>query len=228
MLRQAVIETERETPRFREQTHLELLRPMLRNRWENVVVVIDVTCSMDPYIEEYLLWLVLRNHASGVLGTVFFNDGDGLPDSLKRAGTTGGIREVRGALQQVADTMVRSIAFGCSGDEPENDLEALLYAQRCYPEASSIILIADNTSAVRDIELLSQLQMPVRVMLCGQREGNTMLPPHADYVTIAHHTYGSLHTLQEDFPMGRRPMPENAIRLGGWQYRYLRGRFIRE
>lgn len=228
MLREAVIEAEKRDPRFSSRTQLELLRPLLRNKWDDLVVVVDVTCSMDPFLEEYLLWLVIQNNVSRIVGCVFFNDGDGTPVEVKNIGSTGGIRHSSNNLRELADTMVKSISFGCSGDEAENDLEALLYAQQQFQSASSIMLIADNRSAVRDLELLSQLQTPVHVMLCGQREGGKNLPPHEDYLTIAYRTGGSLHTLEEDISAQKLHSAGGAVRLFDWQYRYLKGRFVRE
>lgn len=50
----------------------------------------------------------------------------------------------------------------------ENDLEALLEAKKYMDDNWELILIADNYSPVRDIELLEKLDIPVHVILCGQ------------------------------------------------------------
>lgn len=228
LLRQAVVETERTDPQFRTTTHLELLRQLLRHNRRNSVFVVDVTCSMDAYVEEYLLWLVLQHNARKIRGCVFFNDGDGCPDMAKIAGQTGGIRACGNSLRQIADTLVASIAYGCSGDEAENDIEALLHAQALYPDAKELLLVADNNSAVRDMALLDSLKVPIRVFLCGRREGSTPLPPHEDYVTIAYRTGGSLHTMEDDIPLEGSAMHNQIMEVLGWQYRYVKGRFVRE
>lgn len=226
-LREEFLETERIDPFFRNKMQLELLRPLLRNELNNVVFVLDVTCSMDAFIEEYLLWFVLARHAEGVIGSVFFNDGDGCADELKRSGHTGGIRCCASHLEALADTVVRSISFGCSGDAAENDLEALWVAQQTYPEAQALVLVADNASEVRDMELLDRINRPVHVFLCGQTTPQGELPPHPDYLTIAYRTGGSVHTLEEDLSMRQSDAVPSTLRVRGYEYRYLKGRFIR-
>ncbi len=228
LLRQSLHEAQKEDPKYATRTHMEVLRPLLRNGWNKAAYVVDVTCSMDPHIEQYLLWLTLSNNSQRTVGSAFFNDGDGKPDSLKVLGRTGGIHFSPPNFKQTVDTLLRSISHGCSGGEDENDVEALLAAQARYPEASSLVLIADNTSPVRDMALLGEVQMPVHVLLCGAQPGRTSLPPHEDYITIAYRTGGSIHTLEEDIPMQQQGMAQNRLIISQWQYRYIKGRFVRE
>lgn len=225
MLRSQFIQADRVDPRFRHEMQLEVLRPLLRNDFDSMVFVIDVTCSMDAFIEEYLLWFVLARHAEKVHGCVLFNDGDGREGDDKPLGRTGGVRYCAADLPTIADSLLVSLSFGCSGDVPENDLEALLVAQMVYPEAKGIILIADNASAVRDLALLPNLTMPVHVFLCGQTTSTGELPPHDDYVTIAYHTGGSVHTLAQDLSLKKEHTDPGTLRFRGYEYRYLEGRY---
>lgn len=225
MLRDEFIEADRQDPNFRNSMQLEVLRPLLRTNWQNVVFVVDVTCSMDAFMEEYLLWFILARNAEKVRGCVFFNDGDGCADSLKRLGNTGGVRYCTPELSVIADTLLASISYGCSGDIEENDLEALLIGQMFFPEAQSLVLVADNASAVRDLELLDMLEKPVHVFLCGQTLAQGELPPHPDYLTIAHRTGGSIHTLEQDLAFRKESDPSPQVSLRGYEYRYLKGRY---
>ncbi len=227
MMRKAYRELEREDPHLGRKVRMELFRPLHRSDFQNVVFVIDVTCSMDQYIEEYLLWLSLANNQSRVHGCVFFNDGDGRPNEEKRLGRTGGVRACSSNLDSTCQCLVESIAYGCSGDDPENDVEALLYAQSRFPNASALILVADNRSSVRDIELLRRVQMPVHVFLCGLETLAGKLPPQEDYVGIASRTGGTLHTLRDDINQRALMLNGQEIRLGSHQYRVLKGRFRR-
>lgn len=227
MMRQAYGEAYRDDPKIVGKIRMELFRPLLRANLRNVVFVIDVTCSMDPYLEEYLLWLSLARNSSRVLGCIFFNDGDGRPLAQKKIGATGGIRVSSANMDSTVNTLVASLAYGCSGDDAENDLEALLFAQWRFPEASALVLVADNTSAVRDIELLPQLHMPVHVFLCGAESAEEKLPPHEDYVSIAVRTGGSLHFLSEDIAHRKLQLNDQQLRIGKWEYLLLKGHFRR-
>lgn len=223
LLRQALIEEERENPK-EALRRLPVLPPLTRNGWDSMVLVIDVTCSMDPYVEEYLLWTTLARNGQRLVGCVFFNDGDGLADSLKMLGAAGGVRHATPRLQDMVDTLVKCVSYGCSGSSDENDVEALLYAQQQYPYAKSFVLIADNTSAVRDLILADGILKPVHVLLCDPHPSPV---PNPDYVTIAYLTRGSVHLLSEDFNLAKQSGDKHILRLGKWEYQYVRDRWTR-
>ena len=214
LLQEALQAEQQKETRYRN-LKFEVLVPLMRNRWANAVYVVDVTCSMDPYVEQYLLWLSLAAKSSEPLGVVFFNDGDGLPDEDKVMGASGGIRSVGPEYAS------------CVGDDPENDLEALLEAQARYPQAAQLVLIADSKSAVRDIELLSRLRKPVHVLLAGIPKLDAQNAPHPDYVSIAYATHGSLHTLEQDIALQKSALSGEQLQVAGALYRWAQGRFVR-
>lgn len=224
LLRQALIEEERENPKLLKERQ-PIISQLTRNGWDSMVLVVDVTCSMDPYVEEYLLWTTLARNDERLVGCVFFNDGDGREDSVKVLGATGGVRHAAPRLKSMVDTLVKCISYGCSGSSDENDVEALLYAQQVYPHAKRLVLIADNTSAVRDLELADGLLKPVHVLLCDPQP---VPVPHADYVTIAYLTRGSVHLLNDDFELARRTGNKQLLRVGKWEYQYVKDRWTRK
>src|SRR5690554_4643938 len=69
----------------------------------------------------------------------------------------------------------------------------LLEAQKKYPHAKEIILIADNHSPIRDYSLIKDIKVPVRVILCG-----TKFNINNQYLNLARKTGGSVHTINED------------------------------
>lgn len=223
-LRQALIEEEKENPQ-KVWERLPVVSTLTRNGWDSMVLVLDVTCSMDPYVEEYLLWTTLARNNERLIGCVFFNDGDGRADSTKMLGSTGGVRHSSSALRDMVDTMVKSISYGCSGDSEENDVEALLYAQQQFPHAKRLVLIADNTSDVRDLVLADGILKPVHVLLCDEQASPV---PNADYVTIAYLTRGSVHLLSDDFELAKREGNERLLRVGKWEYQYVQDRWKRK
>lgn len=224
LLRQALVEEEKANPQLLRDGQ-PIISQLTRNGWDSIVLVVDVTCSMDPYVEEYLLWTTLARNEERIVGCVFFNDGDGCADSVKVLGATGGVRCARPQLKNMVDTLVKSISYGCSGDAAENDVEALLYAQQMYPYAKRLVLIADNTSAVRDLVLADGILKPVHVLLCDPQPAPV---PHADYITIAYLTKGSVHLLRDDFQLAQRSGNERLLRVGKWEYQYVKDRWIRK
>ncbi len=167
-----------------------------RNRqWKNCVVVVDVTGSMAPYIAQFLLWHKTNlDNQKGNHDFVFFNDGDNMPNELKEVGKVGGTYFIKtGNYQALANQLYKTIRKGNGGDSQENDLEAILFGLGKCPTCTEVILIADNFSVPRDMELLKRLKVPVHVILCGPGLMNM------DYVEIAQKTNGTVHTMDSDF-----------------------------
>ncbi|WP_123776074.1 hypothetical protein [Brumimicrobium aurantiacum] len=165
-----------------------------RNNWKKPVVVADVTCSMFPYIEQVVFWFLLKLNKKEEAYIALYNDGDGIPNNQKKIGSTKGIHSVRTKKYvEFRDTLLQAVSFGCSGDSPENDVEAILKAQNDNPNAKEIILIADNFSEMRDHQLISDIEKPVRIILCG-----TKYRLNVHYLNLAFATGGSIHTLNED------------------------------
>jgi Leucine-rich repeat (LRR) protein len=84
---------------------------------------------------------------------------------------------------------------GSGGDRQENDIEAILESIKRYPNHSEIILIADNLACIRDIELATKIDKPVRVIVCGYLP-QVGVNPHLVY--LAKVTKGGLYTLSSD------------------------------
>jgi hypothetical protein len=167
------------------------------SNWNNHVIVQDVTGSMHPYLTQTLLYLRDHLQKNTTEKFVFFNDGDATPD--------GPIGRSGGCYYQSADHVaaIEEMAFeamrnGKGGKAPENDLEAILYGIKKYPNCEGVVLIADNFSRVRDFKLMPQLLRlgkPVRVVVCGIAKGDVV---NLDYIYLARYTGGSIHTIHQD------------------------------
>jgi len=190
--------------------------------WRNMLVVMDWTGSMYQYGAEILLWHQMHKEAGNNLvhDFVLFNDGHFKRDNKKEIGKTGGIYHSRSdTLEHILQTMDRAMQGARGGDPQENDIEALLVACRELEVFGDIILIADN-SAVRDIELLSEVERPIHVILCDPK-GNYINP---DYARIAFETGGSLHTLKDDLETLSETLEKYDI---GGQYEIINGKLKR-
>ena len=91
------------------------------------MLVVDMTGSMFPYIGQLLVWYKMNFESEKISYYSLFNDGDNLPDSKKVIGLTGGVhtfnaKDFKQFKKDIED--VRKLGEG--GDDPENDLEALI------------------------------------------------------------------------------------------------------
>lgn len=165
-----------------------------RNAWDHIVLVADVTASMSPYTAQVLAWVPIGLADGKCAGFVFFNDGDGKQTNRKEIGKTGGIYSIQTQrFDSVYYMMKKAMNAGDGGDLSENPVEAAIYSLNHFPITSEIILIADNFSAPRDLELFSTINRPVHIVLCGAR--GTVNP---DYLFLARQTHGTIHTVHDD------------------------------
>ncbi len=165
-------------------------------QWKNVLLVVDMTGSMFPYIGQLLVWYKRSYENEKIKYYVLFNDGDKLTDDKKIVGSTGGIhiyeaKDFKKFRKDVDETR----KAGEGGDEPENDLEAVLKAIGTLRNYGDIVLLADD-SDVRDMVLLKRIRKPVHVILCGTSKG-----VNDQYLQIAYKTKGSIHTANDDLNM---------------------------
>lgn len=192
-----------------------------RNKeWKKVLLVVDMTGSMFPYIGQLLVWYKLNYEDGRIKYYVLFNDGDNLPDDKKVVGRTGGIhpyeaKDYRKLKKDVED--VRKMGEG--GDDPENDLEAINAAIINYRDYTDIVLLADE-SDVRDMALLKRIKKPVHVIICGTRKGI-----NDQYLKIALQTKGSIHTSVNDIDM-KKIKDGDEIIIDKDIFRFSGGQFI--
>lgn len=165
-------------------------------QWKNALVIGDWTGSMYRHGAQVLLWHTLNFEKSGIEYVTLFNDGDLKSTRAKKIGATGGIYITEAdKVNSVYDLYRMVMLKGGGGDGPENDIEAILLGMEQFPAHSEIILVADNSACVRDIELLDYIDEPVRVIVCGYDERVGINP---QYLKIAQQTSGSLHTIEND------------------------------
>lgn len=163
-------------------------------QWNNILVVADWTGSMYGYGAQVLEWHVKNFERSEINYFTLFNDGD---HKIKKiVGETGGIYMAETYNLEKLILLYNIVMLkGGGGDGPENDLEAVLEGMHHYPDFGAVVLIADNNACVRDMSLLTHIDVPVHVILCGYT-------PHVganpQYVEIAIKTGGSVHTIQDD------------------------------
>jgi len=186
------------------------------------LIVADYTCSMSPYYLEVMAWFCLHESKRDI-PYAFFNDGDGKPNNKKIIGNTGGVHQFK---TRNLDTLVKyvfeTIKTGCSGDGPENDIEAVLKGIEKNPRIKEVVMIVDNWSDMRDYRLRFQITKPVRVILCGTKNGI-----NPQYLNLARQTKGSIHTMEEDLEHLYEIQEGETFMLGGQKYIVKQGRIIK-
>jgi len=189
--------------------------------WSDLAVVMDWTGSMYPYGAQLVRWHQLNLSKGVVKHLAVFNDGDDrrrndiMPN--KPIGHTGGVYFLEpDNLESIIALMETVMLNGDGGDLPENDLEAVLSAAKEYPSAGKLLLISDGNSRVRDMALLSYLNVPVIIIPCGLKQQEI----HPDYLTMAWHTGGSV-LLEGDelhFKEPRQELRRNQIKFSRVRY----------
>ncbi|HYG01181.1 MAG TPA: hypothetical protein VD927_01995 [Chryseosolibacter sp.] len=196
---------------------------MKRNNWQKKLIVCDVTGSMSPYVAQLSAWYQLNLLREKTATFVFFNDGDNMPDNKKIIGKTGGIYYSRATTADSLNVLMsKAQARGSGGDAPENNMEALLFAIAKAKEFDHVIMIADNHAPVKDIRLLTHLNVPVHIILCGT--GGAVIEP--DYLQIAWKTKGSVHTIEDDIYTLARLSEGQEVNVQGIKYKIMGGEFI--
>lgn len=194
-----------------------------RNKeWRKMLVVADLTGSMSPYTAQVMLWLKLNQSNKKSEHFTFFNDGDKKSTDEKVIGSTGGIYHSNS--EKFVDILAlakETMKNGYGGDDPENDIEAILSGLARCSQCEDVVIIADNNANMRDIDLAIQIKKPVKVIVCGSDgEINT------EYLDLARLTKGSIHTIEQDILNLMEVKEGEVIKIDEFQYKIKDGKFI--
>jgi hypothetical protein len=156
---------------------------------------------------------------------VFFNDGNRKRAREKKIGKTGGIYHCdQSDLSGILETMEKVMRNGNGGEIPENDLEAIRKSMLLLDDYEDIVLIADNKSGVRDMPLLKNLDKPIHIILCDVKDDGFI---HPDYIQIAFHTGGTLHTMEKDIEILTELKAHKSLSVGNMTYQLRDSALVR-
>ena len=206
-------------------TDLAVQNALDRNKFQNPLIVTDVTGSMSPYMAQLQAWFKINAPKNPTAQFVFFNDGDNKSDGAKVIGNTGGIYYTPSVpVDQLLNFMSMASSKGNGGDGPENNMEALIKGTKMATKPfTDIVMVADNNAPVKDISLLGSFTKPVHIIVCGSN-GNFV---HPDYLEIAWKTKGSIHTADADYTNIGNLKDGETIKIGLSVYRLMKGEFIK-
>ncbi len=112
---------------------------------------------------------------------------------------------------------------GDGGDVEENNIEAILFAVKKNPKLKEVYMIADNNANMRDYDLMDRVKVPVHIILCGVKE---KIPINTEYLDLARHTNGSIHTVEEDIDNLIKVAEGKTIEISGFEYKIVNGKFV--
>lgn len=205
-------------------TDSTVLKVFNRNKtWKDMLVVCDVTGSMSPYTGQLLLWLKSNQKLKTFKQVVFFNDNEEKSNNQLASLDNDGIW----SIETANSNKVLDVAFEAmqKGDHYENNLEAICYALKKYPEnKQNVVMIADNWETPCDMKLLEFLKsqkVVVHIIVCGVSDRmNTA------YLDIAYATGGSIHTMEEDLADIAKIGEGKTFKIGPMKFKMTGGRFI--
>ena len=117
-------------------------------------------------------------------------------------------------LDSVNNLIKSTMKKGSGGEISESDVEAILFAIKNDPEADAILLIGDNYSNVRDLELLKDVDKKVHVIVCAAPQ-----KIRVDYLNIVRSTGGHLLWSGQKIDLSEVEKGE-IISLGNQRYKF--------
>lgn len=191
--------------------------------WKDMLVVCDVTGSMAPYTSQILLWLKANQKMKTFKQAVFFNDNEEKSNNQVASYDEDGIWSIETSnSNKVVDLAIEAME---DGQHIENNLEAICYAIKKYPEnKQNVVMIADNWETPCDMQLLEYLKsqkVVVHVIVCGVTDRmNTA------YLDLAYATGGSVHTMEEDLMDIAKTGEGKTVKIGKMKFSMSGGKFV--
>lgn len=193
-------------------------RSMNINRsWDSVIVVLDVTTSMRPWMSELSKWLTIKTNQSRIDRMIFFNDKLGGMYFDENNQSEIGITTLdRASKEQYESMMIIQMLDGMSTnlDIPENNVAALRMAEIFANQKSEIVMVCDNNSTPRDIQNAYLLRHPINIVLCGA----TFTEVNPAFLEIAYITKGTVHTAHGMVADFRNDNRKKTLSINGKNY----------
>jgi hypothetical protein len=191
---------------------------------DSVLLVVDLTGSMGPYIAQVLdmMKAMVEKNDKRILSIALFNDGNGKPDKAKKIGSTGGIIILQGdiTLDVLGDAVLKSMKKGSGGDVMENNLEAVLQGLSACKGCGNVMLVCDNFATPRDGILLPQVDRPIHWIICGAYGGINV-----NYLDLARQNKGIVHTGKSDVKDLHLVKENEIVSIDGFKYQLMNGKF---
>jgi hypothetical protein len=200
-----------------------------RNKFQNPLIICDASADMAYIVDELQGWFLKNEKSNPTSQFVFFNDGDMKTEPEKKVGATGGLYYTAvlplDKLMVFIDTVMRK---GNDDDELDNYVEALIGGMKMAKQAyNDVVLMVDNHSSPRDMNLLAQVTHPVHVVVfCSIKGGCDRSFCKVDYLKIAWKTKGTLHINNTDYNDIGKLKSGDTIKVCTTTYKLVNGEFF--
>ncbi len=206
---------------------------MDRNNFSNPLIICDGSSNMAYIMDELGAWFGKNEKTNPTSQFVFFNDGDMKTEKDKKIGATGGLYYTPALpLDKLLVFINTVLDKSLDQDSPDNCVEGLIEGVKMAKKSfGDIVLVVDNHSSARDIDLLSEFKgHPVHVVVfCSIKGGcdHSMCQEH--YLKIAWKTKGTLHIDGLDYNNIANMKNGDVIEVTGakTKYKLTNGEFFR-
>ena len=202
-----------------------------RNQFKNPLVICDASSDMELITSELMGWFAKNAQNNPGAQFVFFNDGDRKKHDEKKIGSTGGLYYTTALPLDKLRVFMYDVIDKSNEveDGPDNYVEALIEGVKMAKQPyGDIILIVDNHATARDIEMLSQFNKPVHVVVfCSIRGGCDHSFCQPDFLKIAWKTKGTLHINDTDYNEIGNMRSGETITIGTGSLKLVNGEFFR-
>ncbi|MFK8104188.1 MAG: hypothetical protein AB8G15_16795 [Saprospiraceae bacterium] len=195
-----------------------------KGRWTQKRIIANIDCSMYRYIDELMVWNY-ANEAERTNNRYWLFNGFNYEGGTTEGHQRRGIFAVpENTVTGFFNTIDKIVNFSCRGSRLENVVEALLLGAEGKTPEEDLLFIADNYSDVSDLHKLKELTVPVHVLLTDAEKG-----VNENYLEIAYHTGGSIHTRRTDISTQQLRTLTNGdqLKIGKFSYTFFHGKFLK-
>ncbi len=216
-----------ENPDYYVSSNQEIKAMLHRNKdqWKQKRIVANIDCSMYQYIDELMVWNYSDEEEQNNNTYWLFN---GFQNNAKKSASGHDRRGIfyvpNNDIEGFCNTIDKIVNFSCGGNRLENVVEALILGAKDISPDEELLFIADNFSDASDLHKLSELSVPVRVLLTDSQFG-----VNEHYLEIAYRTGGSVHTTFEDIPSDKLKSLKDGehLQIGNFSYQFFKGKFLK-
>jgi len=197
-----------------------------KDQWKNKRIIANIDCSMYQYIDELMVWNYSNPEEQQNNKYWLFNGFNYTASENHEGHSRRGIFHVsENNVQGFFNTIDKIVNFSCRGSRLENVVEALILGAEGKSPEEDLLFIADNFSDVSDLEKLKDLKAPVHVLLTQSDYGI-----NENYLEIAYHSGGSIHTRQVDIEAQQLKALKNgeSLLIGKHAYTFYKGKFLKQ
>lgn len=179
-----------------------------KNKWRERITVADVRLSVYEGLKQLIYWRETENKERRLSGFVFCGKKDRFVEPLFG--------------KSIRDTLMEAFEeYKDESGKPAPLLRSVLSGIKKFGLGKDVIMVCDAGLPVSDMEKLSAIKSPVRVVFVN----STITPIHPHYFEIAQKTGGSLHTNTEDlYSLDKIPEGKQIV-LSKNRYQKVNGRF---